>query len=75
MTSSDDSDSSEYDIGEIIQDKQKSGLIEQFLRTGIRMELEKHANFIFKNAVEHFSTNHKELPEQIISIDEEQEAS
>ena len=39
------------------------------------MELEKHANFIFKNAVEHFSTNHKELPEQIISIDEEQEAS
>lgn len=75
MTSSDDSDSSEYDISEIIQDKQKSGLLEQFLRTGIRMELEKHANFIFENAVQHFSTNHKELSEKIVSFDEEQEAS
>lgn len=72
MTVSDDSDSSEYDISEIIQVSIQSGFFDQFLRTGIRMELEKHGNNIFKNAVKHFSTNHKELPELSLSDEKDE---
>jgi hypothetical protein len=36
------------------------------------MELEKHGNNIFKNAVKHFSTNHKELPELSLSDEKDE---
>jgi len=39
------------------------------------MELEKNSNFIFKNAVYHFSTNYKELSDQISNSDEDLESS
>jgi hypothetical protein len=37
--------------------REKQGLIERLMRVGIRMELEKHGEGLFKNAFKHFSTN------------------